>query len=186
MLVHHYLYTIFAILVLFFFSGTGFGQTSDSKLDLQMQTLVPITDRPKAPDFTLTDIQGNTHTLSDHLGEVVIVNFWATWCRPCREEMPSMQRAWEEINDQNGEILAVNWNDREESVNKFLESIPVKVEFPILLGGNDKMISEWSVKGLPTTFIVDPEGRLAYRVAGDIEWDKQEVLNKILELKKNQ
>lgn len=165
--------------------GASFGQLSDSKISPEMQTLVAVPDRPKAPDFTLTDTEGNTHTLSDYLGEVVIVNFWATWCRPCREEMPSMQRAWEKIRDQNGEILAVNWGDSEKSVGKFLESIPGKVEFPILLGGDKAMTSEWAIKGLPTTFIIDPEGRVAYRVAGDIEWDEEKTLEKILDLKKN-
>ena len=57
--------------------------------------LTPVTGKPQAPDFHLTDANGNSHRLADYRGRVVIVNFWATWCPPCRAEMPSMQRAWE-------------------------------------------------------------------------------------------
>lgn len=184
--VNHQRIALAMLALVLLFGEASFGQLSDSKISPEMQTLVAVPDRPKAPDFTLTDTEGNTHTLSDYLGEVVIVNFWAAWCEPCEKEMPSMQRAWEKIRDQNGAMLAVNgWEESEEKVDKFLERIPVKVEFPILLGGDKDMLSEWSVKGLPTTFIIDPEGRVAYRVAGEIEWDEEKTLEKILDLKNN-
>jgi peroxiredoxin len=158
-------------------------QKTDSSTGEEIQMLVAIPETPQAPNFTLTDANGETHTLSDYQGKVVIVNFWAVWCAPCRKEMPSMQRAWQEIRNKNALLLAVNWGDDAESVDKFLESIDVDLEFPILLGGDKKIISEWSVKGLPTTFVIDPKGRLAYRVVGNIEWDDPEILEKVLQLK---
>jgi peroxiredoxin len=92
-----------------------------------------------------------------------------------------MQRAWEQLHDQDVVMLAVNWGDEADAVAKFFEKIPV--DFPILLGGDQAMTREWSVMGLPTTFVLDPEGRRVYRVIGDIEWDSEEVKSQILALK---
>jgi peroxiredoxin len=145
-----------------------------------LQTLNAVPDTPPAPDFTLTDTRGKTHSLSDYRGKSVIVNFWAVWCAPCRKEMPAMQRAWEQTRDRGVMMLAVNWGDKAEAVDTFLEKIPV--DFPVLLGGDKDMTAEWGVRGLPTTFVVDPEGRLAYRVDGERDWDEPELMEKVLEL----
>jgi peroxiredoxin len=149
----------------------------------KVRSLVTIPKTPQAPDFTLTDTDGVSHTLSDYRGKIVIVSFWAVWCAPCRKEMPSMQSAWEKIQSKDTLILAVNWGDDTESIDQFLESMSVDLKFPILLGGDEEMTSEWSVKGLPTTFVINPEGRLAYKVIGDIEWDDPKILEKVLQLK---
>ncbi len=145
-----------------------------------LQTLTPIPEKPAAPDFTLIDTQGKTHSLVDYRGKVVIVNFWAVWCAPCRKEMPAMQRAWEQTRDRGVMIIAVNWGDKAEAVDIFLEKTPV--DFPVLLGGDKDMTAQWGVRGLPTTFIVDPEGRLAYRVDGERDWDEPELMEKVLAL----
>lgn len=157
---------------------------SDSLSSEETQTLVTIPNKPQAPNFTLTDMRNKTHTLSDYQGKIVIVNFWAVWCAPCRKEMPSMQRAWEEIRNKDVHIMAINWGDNVESIDDFLKSIDIDLEFPILIVNETKKItSDWSVKGLPTTFVIDPKGRLAYKVMGDIEWDNPKILGKILKLR---
>ena len=94
-----------------------------------------------------------------------------------------MQRAWEKLQNQNVLLLAVNWGDEKEAVTKFLESMPVALTFPVLLGGDQAMTQAWSVTGLPTTYVIDPEGKRAYRVVGDIEWDAPDVIEKVLALK---
>ncbi len=144
------------------------------------QTLTPLPDRPVAPDFALLDLDGEIHRLSDYQGKVVIVNFWATWCPPCRKEMPSMQRAWEQVKDENIVILAVDVGESEETVFAFLGLAPV--EFPLLLDQDSKAITRWPVKGLPTTYVVDPEGRLAYRAIGGREWDDPGLLETVRQL----
>ena len=143
--------------------------------------LTTVPDKPMAPDFNLPDTEGDTHRLSDYRGQVVIVNFWAVWCAPCRKEMPSMQRAWEQVRDQEVTLLAVNWGDSEEDIAKFKEKYPV--DFPLLLDEDKSLPEQWGVKGLPTTFVVDPEGRLVYRIVGEREWDDPELLAQVLALK---
>lgn len=147
----------------------------------QVGVLLPVEDTPPAPDFSLDDTEGRTHTLSDYQGKVVIVNFWASWCAPCRKEMPSMQRAWEQLRDQDVIMLAVNWGDDMATVERFTAALP-PLEFPLVLGGDEDMIGEWDVKGLPTTVVVDPEGRKALRLIGDAEWDSPEIMEQVLAL----
>ena len=138
------------------------------------QVLTPVADRPPAPELDLHDMDGDRHRMSDYLGRVVIVNFWATWCPPCREEMPSMQRAYEQLREEGIEILAINIGEDEDTLSAFTADHPV--EFPLLLDLDSATIQRWPVKGLPTTFVVDPEGRLAYRAIGERAWDDSDLL----------
>lgn len=147
-----------------------------------LRELTPVPEKPPAPEFTLTDTTGKTHKLSDYKGKVVMVNFWAVWCLPCRKEMPSMQRAWEQVQDKDVMMLAVNWGDTPESIKKFTDSLP-PMDFPLLVGGDEAMTKEWGVRGLPTTYVINPEGQIAYKLVGETEWDKPEILDKVLALK---
>jgi len=142
--------------------------------------LTSLPDRPLAPGFTLTDLDGNSHRLSDYRGQVVIVNFWATWCPPCRAEMPSMQRAWEQLQKQGIVMLGINVGEDEDTIFQFTADYPV--EFPLLLDQESKVIDQWPVLGLPTTFVVDPGGRIAYRAIGGREWDDPELLAQVRKL----
>lgn len=150
-------------------------------LSEELHTLVAVPGRPAAPAFNLVDTRGKAHALSAYRGKVVLINFWATWCEPCREEMPALQRAWEQLRDRGGVVLAVNVGDDAPTVDRFLQE--VKVDFPILLGWDDELLAQWSIQGLPMTFIIDPQGRLAYRVAGQLEWNDPALLAKVLALK---
>lgn len=136
--------------------------------------LTPLAEQPEAPDFELTDIDGKTHRLSEYRGKVLIVNFWATWCPPCREEMPSMQRAWGLLEQDGILMLAVNVGEDEDIIFQFMANYPV--EFPLLMDRDSSVVGAWPVRGLPTTFVVDPEGRLAYRAIGGREWDDPQLL----------
>jgi peroxiredoxin len=137
--------------------------------------LTPLADKPPAPDFSLVDMDGEVYRLSDLRGRVVIVNFWATWCPPCREEMPSMQRAWEQLEAEGIVMLGINVGEDEDTIFEFTANYPV--DFPLLLDRDSKIIGQWPVRGLPTTYVVDPDGRLVYQAIGSREWDDPALLS---------
>lgn len=143
--------------------------------------LTALPDKPAAPDFALQDVDGNLHHISDHRGHVLIVNFWATWCPPCRAEMPSMQRAWEQLREEGIVMLAIDVGEDEDAIFEFTASYPV--EFPLLLDTESAVSEAWKVKGLPTTFVVDQWGRKVYRAVGGREWDAPDLLQKVRALK---
>ncbi|HHK75114.1 MAG TPA: redoxin domain-containing protein [Rhizobiales bacterium] len=133
--------------------------------------------RPPAPDFTLPDIDGKTHTLSGYRGKVVIVNFWATWCPPCRKEVPSMQRAYTALEGTNVVMLAIHVGGNEDRIWSFLTDMDVT--FPVLVDVGSKTGRKWPLRGLPTTFVVDRQGRIALRAIGGREWDDPAILKTI-------
>ncbi|NJN46039.1 MAG: TlpA family protein disulfide reductase [Candidatus Competibacteraceae bacterium] len=145
------------------------------------QELTPHPNPQPAPAFTLQDSQGKTHTLADYQGKVIIVNFWATWCPPCVKEMPSLQRAWEQLRQEDIQVLAINMGQDREDIDYFLSKYPV--EFPILLDSDVAVAESWGIKGLPTTFVLDASMRMVVEVIGEREWDDPELLNQVRALK---
>lgn len=145
------------------------------------QTLTPVKDLPPAPDFTLQDMDGKNYRLSAFRGQPVIVNFWATWCPPCREEMPSMQRAWKQLQPEGVMMLAVNVGESADTIFQFTANYPV--EFPLLLDLDGSVLGQWPVQGLPATFVIDAKGRIAYRAIGGREWDDPALLDPVLKLR---
>ena len=143
--------------------------------------LTKLADTPQAPEFVLRDLDGNQHRLSDYRGQVVIINFWATWCPPCREEMPSMQRAWESLKNDGIHMLAINVGEDEDTIFQFTANYPV--DFSLLMDSDSGVINQWPVRGLPTTFVVDPKGRISYRAIGGREWDDPALLSLVRALK---
>ena len=146
------------------------------------QGLTPISDKPLAPDFDLQDASGNPHRLADYLGQPIVLNFWATWCPPCRAEMPSMQRAREAVADEGIAILAINVGEDAETVRKFLAD--TLVDIPLPLDIDSTVVQAYPVRGLPTTFVIDPEGKLVYSATGEREWDDPKLLDQIRALKR--
>jgi peroxiredoxin len=145
------------------------------------QTLTPVADRPLAPPFDLKGPEGEAIRLEDFRGQPLIVNFWATWCPPCREEMPSMQRAHEQITKEGMALIAINVGEDAETVAQFLGHTPVA--FPLPLDETSAVVTSWPVLGLPTTFVVDPEGRLAFVATGGRAWDDPALLDQVRALR---
>jgi len=143
--------------------------------------LKPITP-PRAPasELKLPDLQGKMHTLGDYKGKVVLVNFWATWCPPCRAEMPSMQRLKQHMAGKPFAILAVDMGETEAEVRSFLREMKkANIDFTILMDKEGKELKSWKVSVFPTSFILDTEGKLRYSMLGSIEWDEYEAVHKI-------
>jgi len=143
----------------------------------QAQSLHLLQDKPVAPDFTLVDTESKQHQLKQYQGRVLIVNFWATWCPPCRFELPSMQRAYQRLKQKNIEILAIDVGEDADTIFTFTADYPVT--FPLLMDLDSSVINRYPVIGLPTTFIIDKKGRIVYRAVGTRAWDNESVLQTI-------
>ncbi len=146
------------------------------------ETLTAIKQHPAAAEFKLPDMDGEMVSLSDYKGKTVIINFWATWCPPCRDELPSMNRAWQKVKDKNISMIAINVGEDEDTIFSFMGDYPI--DFQVLLDQSGEVISQWPIKGLPTTFVVDPEGRLFYRAIGGREWDSDSLLKMVKAIQK--
>ena len=147
----------------------------------QAKSIYELENKKIAPDFTLQDVDGKTHKLSDYRGKVVMINFWATWCPPCRFELPSMERAYIELKKNDIEFLAINLGEDVDTIFTFTADYPVT--FPLLMDIDSTVSDLYPVVGLPTTYFVGPKGRLIYRAVGSREWDEKEMLDKIKSLK---
>jgi len=144
------------------------------------QTLHPVTPSITAPTFDLQDENGKSYRLENYRGKVVVLNFWATWCPPCRFEMPSMERAHQKIKDENIVMIAINVGESDDIVFEFTNRY--KLTFPLPLDLDGKVIQLYPVIGLPTTFVIDPQGRIVYRAIGGREWDDDRLLNELRKL----
>lgn len=109
-----------------------------------------------APDFQLQDIEGNTITLSSLRGSPVVLNFWATWCGPCRHEMPFLQQIYDEWLGQGLVLLAINLRETPSEVRQFMQDNGLF--FPALLDANSAISLEYEVTGIPVTFFIDKDG----------------------------
>lgn len=125
-----------------------------------------------APDFTLVDLKGNTWKLSDLRGNVVFINFWATWCPPCIEEMPSMQGLYLGLQKAPFKMLAILNNDRPEYAQNL--STRMSISFPILIDPDTKVATQYGLTGVPETFIIDAQGILREKFLGPRPWNSQE------------
>ncbi|MFN2367012.1 MAG: peroxiredoxin family protein [Desulfurivibrionaceae bacterium] len=132
-----------------------------------------------APDFELLDIEGNLWKLSELKGQVVFVNFWATWCPPCREEMPAMQELYEAMPDDRFKMLAILNNDDPNLAAIFAEKNGF--EFPILVDPASEIGNAYGITGVPETYIVDKEGILRQKYLGPREWSSPKAQQMLLD-----
>ena len=129
------------------------------------------------PPLLLKDPSGAAHELSAYHGKVVLVNFWATWCEPCRAEMPSMQRLRQRFAGRPFAVLAVNFMESDEKVTAYLQS--EKIDLPALMDNDGASAKRWKVRILPASFVVDARGRIRYALTGEANWDAPEFVSAI-------
>ncbi len=135
-----------------------------------------------AADFTLVDMDDAQHGLGDYRGKVIMLNFWGTWCPPCRREMPSMEALYQEFRDESFIVLAVNqWEDGD-LVFPFIGQLSVFPTFPILFDREGAVAEAYGVKGLPTTVLINRQGEVVYRAVGGRDFAHPEVRRLIREL----
>lgn len=136
-------------------------------------------DRNPSP-LDLRNMHGKRVVRDDYRGKVTVVNFWATWCPPCVEEIPMLNRLSGKMEDQNFELLSVNFGQDKATIRDFLKK--VNVEFPVLLDEGGRTSGSWNTIVLPSTFVIGPDGKFAYAVNAAIEWDSQEVVEALKKL----
>ena len=125
----------------------------------------------------LKDIDGKTVSKDDFTGQVTVVNFWATWCPPCIEEIPSLNRLRKKMTGSHFELISINYAEDEKAIREFMKN--VNVEFPVLLDRDGNFARKWNVITYPSTFIIDVNGKIKYGVNAAIKWDDPEVIQKI-------
>jgi thiol-disulfide isomerase/thioredoxin len=135
-----------------------------------------------APALKLKGIEGKSHDLAQLRGKVVLINFWATWCPPCRREMPSMERLSQRFKGQPFVVLAVDVGEDADTIEVFTSQLDTTLTFPILLDTRSHAMRAWRVAGLPTTFLVDKQGRIVASAIGGREFDHPEIVKAVGEL----
>ncbi len=129
--------------------------------------------RVDAPEFTLSfltrDGDLKKRSIKDFRGKVILLNFWASWCPPCRKEMPSIERLYRAFKDRGFVVIGVNYMEEADTVKDFMKDFDLT--FPSFLDEGGSVAEMYRVMGIPTTFLIDREGRIAAKVLGDREWD---------------
>ncbi|WP_096550776.1 thiol-disulfide oxidoreductase ResA [Ureibacillus thermosphaericus] len=129
-------------------------------------TVEVLADGDTAPDFELVDLEGNTHRLSDYRGQGVFLNFWGTWCEPCKKEMPAMERQYQQFKDQGVHILAVNIAQSNFEVENFVEQY--NLTFPVVIDKTKSVMQAYNVGKLPATYLITPEGKVKKVPPGEL------------------
>lgn len=150
----------------------------------QRRAFEPMVAGAQSIDFTLPDLDGKPVGLKDYRGKVVFLNFWATWCKPCEEEIPSMQTMYTAMKGQPFEILAVSVDSEgPATVAKFAKDYGIT--FKVLHDRKGKIKEMYKTTGVPETFIIDQNGVIAEKVWGPRDWSQQSSLAVLLDLLKN-
>jgi len=152
---------LFLALSLLFLTGCGEEELS----------VLPVIGKP-APAFTLMDLQGKEWKLSDLQGKVVLLNFWASWCAPCLEEMPSMVSLNGTMPGEVFQMVTILYNDRPDYAQKVVDK--AGATFPVLLDPDSEIAMQYGLTGVPETFIIDPEGILQQKFIGPRDWQSMD------------
>ena len=129
----------------------------------------------EAPTFSLPDLTGRKIQLKDYRGRLVFLNFFATWCGPCREEMPGMERLFRAYQDKGLAVLAIDMQESAKTVRPFIQEL--KLSFSSLLDTKGSVSHEYGIRALPVSFLVGRDGNILWRAMGGREWDSPEMLN---------
>lgn len=131
--------------------------------------LTELKGRMDAPDFTLVGRDGSKVSLKDFRGKVVFLNFWATWCESCRDEMPSMERLYKDFRGKGLEIVAVNIKEKRQDALAFAKEL--KLTYPVLLDPEGEVGLLYGAFGLPATYLIDRKGVVLARMFGPADWN---------------
>jgi thiol-disulfide isomerase/thioredoxin len=132
------------------------------------------------PPLAVEDLKGKSHDLAEYKGKVVLVNFWATWCEPCRAEMPSIDRLRDSLKGKPFEVVAVNMAEPLSRIEKFSETM--SLSFPLLRDRDGSVGKTWKAKLLPASYLIGRDGRIHYVAYGELDWSSEPVRKRVNEL----
>ena len=164
--------------IIFLMSGISYA----AELPPLTHKLTAIKKVMKAPKLRLKNMDEEIVDIKDMKGKVIVINFWATWCPPCRREMGSLERLYLATKDKNVVVLAVNIGEDIDTVFSFMGQINPSPSFPILFDPDANSMKHWKVRGLPTTYIINTNGDIVYRAVGGREFDHPDIQQKVLNL----
>jgi peroxiredoxin len=180
----------FIIIGLLGIIGVLFLFSQDSLITLTQREALKkaLGDFDKAPDFTLKALNDSVYTLRELEGKVVLINFWATWCGPCRMEIPEFNELYNNYHEKGLEILGISVSDNKKQLNNFTKSF--SMDYPILYGGNremSKIMQEYGgVYAVPSSFLIDKKGKMVWKYPGAIlkNYDPQTFAALVYEIEK--
>jgi thiol-disulfide isomerase/thioredoxin len=163
----------FGWLAFYFFDAQIFAETAGQELDRLFGDMgvVKVAQVAEPVEIRLKDLNGRQVSLSDFRGKIVFLNFWTTWCPTCRIEMPSMEKLHQRFKDKEFAMVTINLRESAEQVKQFFKNF--KLTFAALLDSNGEVGAHFSIYAIPTTFILDKEGRIIGKVMGPREWDSR-------------
>lgn len=136
--------------------------------------------KPPWQAFQPLDLKGKKLDLSTYAGQPLVINFWASWCPPCRAELPALNRAWHALRDEGVVMLAVNVGESASALTAFLDDYPI--DFPVFMDQAGDSMAQWQIKGMPTTIMLNRGGDIIHHIAGERVWDSEAVLAQIRHL----
>ena len=143
------------------------------------QVLKPLAEPRAAPELALLALDGRQYGLADFEGRVILVNFWATWCPPCRKEMPALERLAQHFPGADFEVVGVNVGESVERIQDFLQTLPVLPAFPMLLDRDGSVSQAWHARVVPTTWVVDRSGHIVLGAVGEVDFDSPDLRGQI-------
>lgn len=145
-----------------------------------MISLVSFSNSAKAPDFNLKDQYGVVHSLENYKGKVIFLNFWATWCPPCKKEMPDVESIYKEYGENKKDVVILGVNsEKENEVKKFLKD--KGYTFPTLIDENSEVMRKYFIQAFPTSFVIDKEGNVYGYVMGGLTKEQiKQVIEEVL------
>lgn len=145
-----------------------------------MISLVSFSNNAKAPDFNLKDQYGVTHSLENYKGKVIFLNFWATWCPPCKKEMPDIENIYKEYGENKKDVVILGVNsEKENEVKKFLKD--KGYTFPTVIDENSEVMRKYFIQAFPTSFVIDKEGNVYGYVMGGLTKEQiRQVIEEVL------
>lgn len=162
------------LLALAWITGAGFVGTGDA--GAEESRFVPWEGAP-TPALELRDLSGRPFALADYRGHVVLVNFWATWCEFCKDEVASMKKLQQQFAGRPLVILLVNYGESASKVRAYADRLPADVR--VLLDPDHDVARGWRVRVVPSSFLVAADGRVRYRVIGNLDWASEESLRTV-------